>query len=201
MLGECQLFTRTESFQQFIRFYPAVSVLTAICIILFIVTSLPLFPDRDLYTLLSGVNLFIAEGEYWRLVTPIFLHIGVAHLLFNCFTLILIGPGLETMLGSIRFTLLFLLSGILANVLTYYTEPLMYAHVGASGSIYGLFGCYAYMIFFRKDLLSPQNSQVILILIIIGLVMSFLQSSINITGHIGGLIIGFALSRILLTNR
>ena len=195
------MFTRTESFQQFIRYYPAVSVLTAICIAFFVLTSLPLFPDRDLYTLLSGVNLFIAEGEYWRLVTPIFLHIGFSHLLFNCFSLILIGPGLESILGTSRFTLLFLLSGILANVLTYFTEPLMHAHVGASGSIYGLFGCYAYMIFFRKDLISPQNSQIILILIIIGVVMSFLQSSINITGHIGGLIIGFLLSRILLTNR
>ena len=195
------MFTRTESFQQFIRFYPGVSILTAICIILFIITSFPLFQSRDLYTLLSGVNFLIAEGEYWRLVTPIFIHAGFSHLLFNCFSLIIIGPGLEDILGTFRFVLLFMLSGILANILTFFAEPLMYAHVGASGSIYGIFGCYAYIVFFRKDLISPQNSQVILALIIIGVVMSFFQASINITGHIGGLIIGFALSRILLTNR
>lgn len=195
------MFTRTESFQQFLRYYPGVSILTGICIALFIITSLPLFPGRDLYTLLSGVNFFIAEGEYWRLVTPIFLHVGFSHLLFNCFSLIIIGPGLEQILGTSKFILFFMLSGILANLFTFFAEPLMYAHVGASGSIYGLFGCFTYIIFFRKDLISPQNSQTILALIIIGVVMSFFQSSINITGHIGGLIIGFALARLLVTNR
>ena len=195
------MFTRTENFQQFIRFYPAVSMITAICIALYIFTSFPLIQSRDLFTLLSGINLFIADGEYWRLVTPIFIHSGFSHLLFNCFSLIIIGPGLENILGTYRFTLLFMLSGILANVFTFFTEPLMYAHVGSSGSIYGLFGCFAYIVFFRKDLISPQNSQVILALIIIGLVMTFFQSSINITGHIGGLITGFALARILLNNR
>ncbi len=195
------MFTRTESFKQFLRYYPGVSVLTGICIALYIITFLPLFPGRDLYTLLSGVNFFIAEGQYWRLVTPIFLHVGFSHLLFNCFSLIIIGPGLEQILGTSKFILFFMLSGILANLFTFFAEPLMYAHVGASGSIYGLFGCYAYIIFFRKDLISPQNSQTILALIIIGVVMSFFQSSINITGHIGGLIIGFALAWLLVTNR
>lgn len=195
------MFTRTESFGQFIRFYPGVSLLTAVCIVLFIITSLPISLGRDLYTLFSGVNLFIAEGEYWRLITPIFLHIGFSHLLFNSFSLIIIGPGLENILGTFRFSLLFILSGTLANVLTFFAEPLMYTHVGASGSIYGLFGCFVYIIFFRKDLISQQNSQVILALIIIGVVMSFFQSSINITGHIGGLIMGFALSRLFLVNR
>ena len=195
------MFTRTESFQQFIRFYPGVSLLTAVCITLYILTSFPLIPSRDLFTLLSGFNLYIAEGQYWRLVTPIFIHSGFSHLLFNCFSLIIIGPGLENIVGTFRFTVLFLLSGIFANILTFFAEPLMYAHVGASGSIYGLFGCFAYIVFFRKDLISPQNSQVVLALIIIGLVMSFFQSSINITGHLGGLITGFALARLLVNNR
>lgn len=195
------MFTRTESFQQFLRYYPGVSILTAICIALYTLTSLPIFPGRDLYTLLSGVNFYIAEGEYWRLVTPIFIHVGFSHLLFNCFSLIIIGPGLEQILGTPKFILFFMLAGVLANLLTFFAEPLMYAHAGASGSIYGLFGCFAYIVYFRKDLISPQNSQTILALIIIGVVMSFFQSSINITGHIGGLITGFALARIFLTNR
>jgi len=195
------MFTRSESFSQFIRFYPAVSLITAICAVLYAATILPILPAIDIFTALSGVNFLISEGEYWRLVTPIFMHASFTHILFNVFTLIIIGPGIESLAGTRRFALLFLLSGILANVLTLLTMPPMYVHVGASGAIFGLFGCYAYILLYKKHLMSRQNSQTIFALIAISVVLSFMQPSVNVVGHIGGLACGFLLAPLFLNKK
>ena len=185
------MFTRTESFRDFIRLYPVVSLIILIHILLYIVTSIPVFPNRLLFELLSGVNLFIVEGEYWRLVTPIFMHAGFAHLLFNSFSLVLFGPALEQLLGKSKFILLYLSTGIAANIATLTLEPLTYTHVGSSGAIFGLFGFYIAIVVFKKVMLSKENSQTIMTIAVIGLIMTFLQSNINITAHIFGFIAGF----------
>ena len=68
------MFTRTESLREFIRFYPIVSLIITIHILLYLLTAMPVFPSRYMFELLSGVNLYIVNGEYWRLITPIFMH-------------------------------------------------------------------------------------------------------------------------------
>lgn len=151
------------------------------------------FPSAWFFESLMGVNLYIVQGEYWRLVTPIFVHSGLAHMLFNSFSLVLFGPGLERILGKTRFITLYLVTGISANVATLLLKPLTYTHVGSSGAIFGLFGIYLALVFLRKDLMSRQNSQVILTIAVIGVIMTFLQSNINVTAHIFGLISGFIL--------
>lgn len=190
------MFTRTESFREFIRFYPVVSTIIAIHLLLYLFTSLPIFPNFWFKATFSGVNLYIMEGEYWRLVSPIFMHGGLTHALFNSFSLVLFGPALESMLGKGRFILIYLVSGILANVATLLLEPLNYVHVGSSGAIFGLFGYYISIILFRKHMLSQQNSQIILIICALSLVMTFIQPNINITAHIFGLLGGFLLGAI-----
>jgi rhomboid protease GluP len=195
------MFTRTESFRDFLRFYPMVSLIIFIHILLYLVTAVPIFPSRTLFELLSGVNLYIVNGEYWRLVTPIFMHAGFAHMLFNSFSLVLFGPALEQLLGRTKFTLLYLATGIAANVATLTLEPLTYTHVGSSGAIFGLFGFYIAIIVFRKAMLSRENSQTIMTIAIIGVVMTFVQSNINITAHIFGLIAGFLVGAALFNKR
>ncbi|WP_257000235.1 rhomboid family intramembrane serine protease [Neobacillus jeddahensis] len=141
------------------------------------------------------------EGEVWRLITPTFMHSGFAHMLFNSVSLILFGPALERMLGSRRFVFIYLLSGFIANVATLLLEPLTYTHVGSSGAIFGLFGYYIAIIVFRKQMISRQNSQVILTLAVVSLVMTFLQPNINVVAHLFGLIGGFLLGAIPYYNR
>ncbi len=102
------MFTRTESFRSFIRFYPVVSIIIAIHIVLYLLTTLPIFPNLWFFETFSGVNLYIMEGEFWRLMTPTFLHSGFTHMLFNSFSLLLFGPALERMLGSCRFLFVYL---------------------------------------------------------------------------------------------
>lgn len=185
------MFTRTESLRDFIRFYPIVSMIISIHILLYLATAVPVFPSRYLFEQLSGVNLFIVNGEYWRIVTPIFMHGGFAHMLFNSFSLVLFGPALEQLLGRTKFILLYLATGIAANIATLILEPLTYTHVGSSGAIFGLFGFYISIIIFRKVMLSRENSQTIMTIAIIGVIMTFVQSNINISAHIFGLLAGF----------
>jgi rhomboid protease GluP len=195
------MFTRTESFRDFIRLYPIVSIIISIHLGLYLLTILPIFPNYWFLENLSGVNLYITEGEYWRLITPIFMHGGFPHVLFNSFSLVLFGPALERILGSGRFLLIYLLSGLIANVATLLLQPLTYTHVGSSGAIFGLFGYYLAIIMFRKHMLSKQNSQIILTLCVVSLIMTFLQPNINITAHLFGLLGGFLLGAIPYFNK
>jgi membrane associated rhomboid family serine protease len=121
--------------------------------------------------------------------------------LFNSFSLVLFGPALERILGSGRFLLIYLLSGLIANVATLLLQPLTYTHVGSSGAIFGLFGYYLAIIMFRKHMLSKQNSQIILTLCVVSLIMTFLQPNINITAHLFGLLGGFLLGAIPYFNK
>ena len=94
-------------------------------------------------------------------------------------------------LGKWKFTALYLVSGVFANIITYLGQPLSYSHVGASGAIFGLFGYYLAMIATRNAFITRESRQVILPIVIIGLIMTFTQSEINITAHLFGLIAGF----------
>ena len=185
------MFIRNESFKQFIHYYPVISIIVGINIILYLFTTLPIFPRLWLLEQLSGVNLSIMEGELWRLVTPIFIHNGFSHILFNSFSLILFGPELERLIRPFRFTLVYLATGISANVATLFLEPLTYTHVGASGAIFGLFGFYMSIIAFRKYAFSKENSQLLITITVISIIMTFLQPNINIIGHLFGFLSGF----------
>ncbi len=195
------MFTRTESFQEFIRYYPVVSVIVSIHIILYLLTSLPIFPNSTILEQLSGINLYIWQGEIWRLVTPIFLHSGFSHVLFNSFSLVLFGPALERILGSLRFTWVYLITGISANVATLLLEPVTYIHLGASGAIFGLFGMYISLNVFRKHLLSKDNRQLITTIAVISIIMTFFQPNINVISHLFGFLSGFLIGALSLRKR
>ncbi|WP_438313278.1 rhomboid family intramembrane serine protease [Sporosarcina sp. FA9] len=183
------MFIRRESFSQYIRLYPIVTILLAANIILFILTMLPFIGDV-IYETGMGVNAYIAAGEWWRFFTPMFLHAGIMHLLFNMFCLFVFGPELEKLAGKTRFLTIYLLSGIFGNVAVYFLKDLGYAHVGASGAIFGIFGAFGALVYYTKKML-PELRQVILPIIAISVVMTFIQPNINVTAHIVGLIVGF----------
>lgn len=197
------MFIRTEkSLKDFLHFYPVVSTLVIIHLALWVVIELLHLPfGIKLFQWGAGNNLFIHEGEYWRLFTSIFLHSGFMHTVFNSFALVLFGPALEQMLGKGKFIFAYFAAGIIGNAATFLINPTaFYSYVGASGAIYGLFGIYVYMVVFRKDLMDQANAQVILVIFVIGLIMTFLRPNINIYAHIFGFIGGFAVARIVLNN-
>lgn len=188
------MFIRTENFQTFIRLYPVVTFILAAQAALWLFFSIPV-PSVVLWRdAVTGYNLGVANGEWWRLVTPIFLHAGFTHLLFNSMSIFLFAPALERMLGKARFLLVYAGSGMIGNIGTYFTEPLDYVHVGASGAIFGLFGVYLFMVLYRKELIGQDNSKMIITLLAFAVLMSFINSNINMMAHLFGLCGGFLLS-------
>lgn len=185
------MFTRTESFREYISSYRAVTGIIFIMMIVFVLNLFPLLPGNVLFYYGAGVNLFIAEGQWWRLITPIFLHSSFTHLLFNGFSLAIFGPALEKYIGSFKFTIFFLTTGILANIATYLFLPLTYNHVGASGAIFAILGFYLYLVLFNKSNFSTNERNTIYTLTGIAVIMTFIQPQINIVGHLAGLAAGF----------
>lgn len=147
-----------------------------------------------------GSNYYIAAGEYWRLFTPIITHEAAGHLIFNSFSLILFGPALEQILGKFRFVLGYVGAGLIANIATLFMLPLSYAHIGASGSIFGLFGIYVYMLYNHRQYIDRANTQILLVVLGISLVSTFLNERINVMGHLFGLIGGAAIAPIILAS-
>lgn len=198
------MFLRTErSIKEFINLYPIISIIVIINIVLWLIIDiLHLGIGQLIYSYGVGNNLLMyLYGEYWRLITPVFLHAGLTHLLFNCFALVIFGPALEQMLGKFKFVVSYLLMGIAGNLGTYIIDPASpIPHLGASGAIYGLFGIYMFMVLFRKHLIDPGNAQIVKTIFLIGLVMTFITPNINIAAHIFGFIGGFALGPIILNN-
>jgi membrane associated rhomboid family serine protease len=127
----------------------------------------------------------IAEGEYYRLFTGMFLQYGLLHLLMNMWALWVLGRVLETVLGPARFLALYLVAGFGGNVAAYLFSPANTQTAGASGAIFGLFA--ALFIVMRK--LGRDTSAVVPILVI-NLVFTFSFSGISIAAHLGGLVVG-----------
>lgn len=185
------MFIRRENFKQFLKLYPVVSTIIAINFIVFIITMLPNIGDEIFYSGAS-VNYLIGDGQWWRIITSLFLHAGFMHVLFNMFSLFLFGPELEKIAGKMRFLTIYFLAGIFGNMATFVLQDGSYASVGASGAIYGIFGAFAALVYYTRRTM-PQLKQVIMPLIIISVIITFLSPNINVTGHLGGLITGFLL--------
>ena len=184
------MFTRTESFREYATSHRAVTVLILIMMIVFVLVLFPIFPGNVLFYYGTGVNLYIADGQWWRLITPIFLHSTFSHLLFNGFSLAIFGPSLENFLGSFKFTIFFLSTGILANIATFLVKPLTYSHVGSSGAIFGLLGFFLYLVMFNKSNFSNNEKNTVYTLTGIAIIMTFIQPQINVVGHLAGLVTG-----------
>jgi membrane associated rhomboid family serine protease len=137
----------------------------------------------------------IADGEYWRLITAGFLHAGFFHLLFNMFSLYILGTILEPAIGRVRFALIYfvsLLAGSFGALLIESNRTAL--TVGASGAIFGLMS--AAVIVMRNRGISPMESGLGL-WIGLNLLLTFTIPNISIGGHVGGLI-GGALAALVL---
>ncbi|GLZ00309.1 rhomboid family intramembrane serine protease [Actinoplanes sp. NBRC 103695] len=126
----------------------------------------------------------VAEGEWWRLITAMFLHYGVLHLLMNMYALWIIGRELEASLGRVRFLALYLLAGLGGNVASYLFSPDSIS-VGASTAVFGLMAAIFVILKRLKRSVAP-----IVPVIVINLVFTFVISNISVSGHLGGLIVG-----------
>ena len=170
-------------------------ILIGINTILFVLMYILGNGSDDAITLLkfgASVPNLIREGEYYRLLTSAFLHIGFLHFLFNNYALYVIGSQLESFFGKTKYLIIYLGSAIFGNLMSLlFTNSIS---AGASGAIFGLLGALLYFGYHYRVYLGTVVKSQIIPLIIINLGIGFAMSGVNNAAHIGGLIGGCLLA-------
>lgn len=136
------------------------------------------------------VNEMILQGQFWRLITPMFLHGSILHIAFNMYALLAIGPGLERYFGHTRFLALYFISGFAGNVASFMfsTAP----SLGSSTAIFGLLGAEGVFLYRNQRILGGSARRAlnnIIMIAVINLLIG-LSPGIDNWGHLGGLIGG-----------
>lgn len=144
----------------------------------------------------AKVNEYIYIGEWWRLLTPIFLHIGFAHLIFNSLVVYFLGSEIEMIIGHFRYFLLYMLSGLMGNLASFALNNSISA--GASTAIFGIFASTIVLAKFYPyhtgiQLLSRNYAMLILLNVVFG----FFSTTVDNAGHIGGLVGGYLIMYVL----
>ena len=144
--------------------------------------------------------LITEDHEYYRIITSMFLHFGIEHLLNNMVILGALGWNLELETGKIRFLIIYLVSGIGGNLLSLYigVSSAEYAvSAGASGAIFGLMGALLYVAARNRGRMGRISGKGVLFMIALSLYFGITSSGIDNAAHIGGLLCGFILAVIL----
>jgi len=137
--------------------------------------------------------LTVLKGEWWRLFTAMFLHGGMTHILMNMVSLYIIGRGMEMYFTAKSYLSIYLFSGLLGGLVSLYMHP-QSVGIGASGAIFGVFGALAgFFIAHRKHIGEHTGAfmKEFAVIIAINLVIGFSIPAVDVSAHVGGLIVGF----------
>ncbi|RJE86929.1 rhomboid family intramembrane serine protease [Paenibacillus sp. 1011MAR3C5] len=195
------MFLRRESLREYMRLYPVISIIIVINLVMFGLLELSGGSTQveTLYRFGAMFGGWAIEPELWRFISSMFLHIGFMHLLMNSFSLYVFAAPLERMLGAWKFAVLYLASGIVGNIFSYFLHHDLYIGAGASGGIYGIYGAYLFLSLFRKDVLDADSSKTVTIILIVGIVYSIIVPNVDLYAHVGGFVGGFVFMAILST--
>ncbi len=150
----------------------------------------------------AKIKPLIDQGQYWRLVNPMFIHIGVLHLGVNMYSLYAIGPQVERLYGTARFLILYLLSGIAGVVASYFLSTSAGPSAGASGALFGLLGVLlVFGVRYRSELpgmfRQAFNPRGLIPVLALNLFITFTIPIIDKWAHLGGLFAGAALAAVV----
>lgn len=152
--------------------------------------------DTDVLIFLGAKhNALIRAGQYYRLITAMFLHGGIVHIALNMYALKSVGHLIENMYGKLNFTLIYLFSGIVSSLFSYYFSPAI--SVGASGAIFGLMGAALVLGIKIRNRIGKEFLSSILQVIAVNLIIGFGISNVDNFGHLGGLVGGLVLTSLL----
>lgn len=177
-------------------FSPKKPVVTYILIVLNLMVFLygVLHGNDELINMFGNNYELVQNGEFYRLLTCMFVHADILHILFNMIALYSIGPVVERYYGKSKFLLIYLISGLLGSIFSGVFMTANSISIGASGAIFGLLGSICYFTYYYRATLQGILRGSIMPVIIINLVIGFLSSSIDLSAHIGGLIGGILIS-------
>jgi membrane associated rhomboid family serine protease len=188
---------------------PAVLIFASLNVIMFLIETVQRSQGRNhvLYHLgaLDPYSVFF-KHEYWRLLTALFLHYNVIHIAFNLFALYVLGPSLERTIGTVRFAVCYLISGlgstagVLLLTVLHLTQPSEL--VGASGCIMGIVGAWAGFLV-RHHHAPRARERLLNILLIVAIQTAFDLSTpqVSMGAHLCGLITGFCVGLAIAPKR
>jgi len=173
--------------------FSASLVIIIVCIFLFLIQNgSEIFFGYDLLSIYGAkINAFIYRGQFWRFLTPVFLHGSILHLAFNMYALFSIGPSLEQRYSIPTFLALFAFGGIFGNIFSFLFSA--NPSLGSSTAIFGLIAAQAVYIYKNRLLLGSRANLLlrnVLVMIAINLFLG-LSPGIDNWGHLGGLVGGF----------
>lgn len=177
-------------------------VLIAINVIIFIIESIAGGSTKTSVALKFGAQYTpnLRRGQYYRLFTSMFLHFGLIHIACNMYALYSLGPALEYICGPVLYLVIYLVSGLCGNLLTWGVESINHKYslsAGASGAIFGLMGAYLIIALFT-DILSSGAVSSIGRAIVVNVIYGFVNKGINIWAHLGGFLGGCAATLVIL---
>src|SRR3954467_2696930 len=190
--------SKASNAMELVRRFPVTYSIMAACIAVYVAMSVSsgTFVAPTVANVLrwggTGPGI-IVQGEWWRLVTAVFVHIGIIHIAFNMYVFWGLGMMAERLLGRFNFFAVYLLTGIAGNVLSLLLKPNIVG-AGASGAIFGIAGVLIAVLQFGrltipKERLRPLKQEVMK-LAVYNLLIGAVVARINNTAHLGGLIYG-----------
>ena len=136
----------------------------------------------------------VANGQFWRLFTAMFLHAGILHIALNAYFFYLFGRTVEGSFGRTWMVVIYLVSGFVASVASYAFGPVTTLAVGASGAIAGVFGAFIAYAYRRRHMaMHAANLRMALTVIVLNALIAFGYRAIDWRAHVGGLIAGFVI--------
>lgn len=185
---------------------PCTVALIVVNVAVFIFLSFGGMTEDAYYMLQNGAMYLplLQQGEYYRLITSIFLHFGFSHLVNNMLMLGVMGWQLELVVGKIKFLIFYFAAGIGANMLSALVEMRtgdFAVSAGASGAIFGIIGALLYIAVRNHGQIGNVSGQGILVMIALTLYYGFTSSGVDNFAHIGGLAVGFVLAVLLYRKR
>jgi|tagenome__1003787_1003787.scaffolds.fasta_scaffold20665188_2 rhomboid protease GluP len=193
--------SKASNAMELVRRFPVTYSIMAACIAVYVAMSVSsgTFVAPTVANVLrwggTGPGI-ILKGEWWRLVTAVFVHIGIIHIASNMYVFWGLGMMAERLLGRLNFLAVYLLTGIAGNVLSLLLKPNIVG-AGASGAIFGLAGILISVLQFGRlsvppERLAPLKKEVVK-LALYNLVIGAVIPAINNIAHLGGLIYGLLL--------
>ncbi|MGJ0643678.1 rhomboid family intramembrane serine protease [Staphylococcus epidermidis] len=178
------------------RFTPITYTLILINIViwLYMILYLNRFSDVKLLEVGGLVHFNVVHGEWYRLISSMFLHFNFEHILMNMLSLFIFGKIVESIIGSWRMLIIYIISGLYGNFvsLSFNTTTIS---VGASGAIFGLIGSIFVIMYLSKNFNKKMIGQLLIALVVL-IVFSLFMSNINIMAHLGGFISGVLITLI-----
>lgn len=179
------------------KFPVATFTLLAINVIVFILCT---FKGEMLYNIgCTGYYLIDSPKDYYRLVSAIFLHVDIEHIINNMIFLFCVGQIVENASSGVFLTFSFFATGIIGNVVSLYWEEYSMnysASVGASGAVFGIMGVFVAFVFSKRVMGKTVSPKRVILSVLCSLYVGFRSAGINNAAHVGGLVSGLIIGMI-----